>query len=113
MRLIAPIFAAAFALSAGQADATGMNATEFSTVMAFEDIDLTTQDGLALLDQRIKTIVRQKCANGSRESEALRLERDCRASAHAAAQDQVRVAIWRAIKEQIRLASGLRSPPEG
>ncbi len=113
MRFVAALIAPAIALAAVPAAASGINANDFSAEVDVEDVDLTTQEGVALLDERLKTIIRQKCANGGRDMQSRRLERECRASAHASTQNQVRVAIREAHATEVRLAQGTPVAPQG
>ncbi|WP_298466377.1 UrcA family protein [uncultured Erythrobacter sp.] len=113
MRFVAALIAPAIALAAVPAAASGINANDFSAEVEIDGVDLTTQKGVALLDERLKTIIRQKCANGGRDTQSLRLERACRASARAAVKDQVRFAILEAKATKVRLAQGTPVSPQG
>ena len=105
MRIKLSLIAPAIALIAAPALASGPNATEFDKTVEHGDLDLTTKNGVALLDERVKTIIRRQCANGGRDSDSIRLERQCRASAYAAAESEVRFAISTARQNAVRLAS--------
>lgn len=113
MRFFVAILAPAIALAATPAAANGINASDFTATIEHKDVDLTTQGGVALLDERLKTIIRQKCANGGRDSQSRRLERQCRESAFASAEKQVRFAILEAKAEKVRLAQGKPVAPQG
>lgn len=113
MRFVAATIATSLALIAAPAAAGGMNATEFSAEIEHKDVDLTTEKGVALLDQRLKTIIRQKCTNGGRDMQSLRLERQCRETAFASAEKQVRFAVLEAKARKVRLAQGTPVAPQG
>lgn len=113
MRLTALIFTSTIATLAAPAAANGMISNDFSAEVAHEDIDLTTRQGVARLDERLKTIIRQKCANGGRDSQSRRLERQCRESAIASTEKQVRFAVLEAKARQVRLAQGTPVAPQG
>jgi len=89
------------------AHASPVNATEFDASVEHDDLDLTTQRGIARLDERVRTQIRRACSNGGRDSASIRLERECRASASAAAEAPVRFAIAEANAraERIRFAN--------
>ncbi|MEP3421214.1 MAG: UrcA family protein [Erythrobacter sp.] len=87
------------------ASATAINATEFNETIEHDDLDLSTQRGIARLDDRIRTEIRRACANGARDSQSIRLERACRESAYSSAQGAVRFAINQAQAERPRFAS--------
>ena len=112
MRFATALIASSLAIVAAPAAAGGMIANEFDADVAHEDLDLTTEKGVALLDERVKTIIRRSCANGGRDSASIRLERECRASAFAAAESQVRLAISQAHARKVRLASNTPVAPE-
>ncbi|MDJ0641951.1 MAG: UrcA family protein [Erythrobacter sp.] len=109
LALITPILA----IAASPAAANGMNATEFSAEVDHRDVDLTTREGVALLDERLKTIIRQNCANGGRDTQSRRLERQCRESALASTGKQVRFAVLEAKARKVRLAQGQPVAPQG
>lgn len=98
--------AIAFSLTLAPAavHASPVNATGFEATVAHDDLDLATQGGVARLDERVRTKVRQMCANGGRDNLSVRLERECRASALAAADPQIRVAIANARADRTRFA---------
>jgi UrcA family protein len=102
--------AAALILAPAVAHASPANTTEFDASVAHDDLDLTTNEGVSRLDERVRTWVRQMCQNGGRDSASVRLERDCRVSALAATAPQVRVAIANARAESIRFAERAPSP---
>ncbi|QFT77848.1 UrcA family protein [Erythrobacter sp. THAF29] len=112
MRIALALIASTFAFAATPSLAAGPNATDFDENVKYADIDLTTEKGVSLLDERVKTIIRRKCANGGRDSASIRLERACRKSAFAAAETQVRVAVSNARANQVRLASKEPVAPE-
>ena len=97
--------AIAAALAASPAIASAPNATEFELNVQHEDLDLSTQKGVSVLDARIQTLIKRQCANGGRDSASIRLERQCRESALASAESQVRVAAAQAKADKVRLAS--------
>ena len=113
MRFVLATFAASLAFAAAPAAASGINATDFTAEVEHKDVDLTTQKGVALLDERIKTKIRQKCANGGRDLQSIRLERQCRESALASADRQVRFAVFEAKAAKVRLAQGTPVAPQG
>ncbi|MEL6529027.1 MAG: UrcA family protein [Pseudomonadota bacterium] len=113
MRFVIATLAASLAIASAPAAASGINATEFSAEVEHKDVDLTTNKGVALLDERLKTIIRQKCANGGRDMQSLRLERQCRASAFASVEKQVRFAVLEAKARKVRLAQGKPVAPQG
>lgn len=84
--------------------ASPVNTTEFEASVAHDDLDLTTRDGVTRLDERVRTKVRQMCANGGRDGASQRLERECRDSALAATAPAVRLAIANARLDRVRLA---------
>ena len=105
--------AVAIALMAAPASvqAAPANATEFEANVAHDDLDLATREGVARLDERVRTKARQMCANGGRDSASLRLERECRDSALAAAAPEIRVAIANARADRVRLAENTPASP--
>ena len=112
MRIALTLIAPVVALAAVPAIAAGPNATEFETQVEHDGLDLATDNGVALLDERVKTIIRRKCANGGRDSASIQLERQCRETAFAAAEGQVRVAAAQARADKVRLASTKPVAPE-
>lgn len=112
MRIAIALIAPIAVVAAAPAYATGMNSNLFSVQVAHDDLDLTTQKGVSVLDDRIKTIIRRQCASNARDTESLRLERECRASAFASAQGQVRMAVAQANADKVRLASTKPVAPE-
>lgn len=96
--------AATLMLAPVAAQASPINATEFEAPVPHDDLDLTTREGVARLDDRVRTRVRQLCANGGRDGASLRLERECRASALAATTPAVRLAIANARLGTVRFA---------
>lgn len=106
MRSFALVAAATVAITAAApALAAPANSTEFNATVEHDDLDLTTQRGIARLDERVRTTVRRACANGGRDSASIRLERECRNGALAAAETQVRLAIVEANADRPRFAS--------
>ncbi len=104
---------AATAIAAAPASANGpVNATDFAKQVQHDDVDLTTQEGIALLDDRMQIVIRRMCANGGRDGASIRLERECRSSAAASAEQQVRLAIATAKSDKVRLASAKPVAPE-
>jgi len=112
MRTFIALTASALALCATPAIANPLNTNDFTVDVEHEDIDLTTRKGIARLDERIKTIIRQKCANSGRDMQSRRLERNCRASALASTQRQVRFAILESKASKVRLAAATPVAPE-
>lgn len=102
--------AAALILAPAVAHASPANMTEFNTIVAHGDLDLTTNEGVARLDERVRTRVRQMCQTGGRDLAAYLLERDCRISALAATAPAVRVAIANARAERLRFAERAPTP---
>ncbi|MFL0356653.1 UrcA family protein [Erythrobacter sp. GH1-10] len=113
MRIALATFAASLALVAAPAAASGIDAKDFTAEVKHNDVDLTTQDGVALLDDRLKTKIRQQCTNGGRDFESIRLERQCRTTALASVQKQVRFAIAKARANKVRLAQVTPVAPQG
>ena len=97
--------AAALVITPAAASASPVNATEFSETVAHEDLDLTTSEGVARLDERVRTRIRQLCRTGSRDSASLRLERECQIGALAQAQSEVRLAVAEANANRARFAA--------
>lgn len=108
--------AAAIIVTPATASASPVNATEFSVKVPHDDLDLTAREGVARLDERVQTKVRQMCRNGGRDSASLRLERECQTGALAAAASAIRVAVANARIDRVRLADNTpasRSPTPG
>lgn len=103
--------AATLMLAPTAAFASPVNATGFEAPVAHDDLDLTTSDGVSRLDERVRTKVRQMCANGGRDGASVRLERECRESALAATAPAVRVAIANARLERVRFAQNTPASP--
>lgn len=105
--------AVAIALMANHANAHGapVNATEFEAPVAHDDLDLAKPGDVTRLDERVRTKVRQMCANGGRDGASLRLERECRETALAATAPAVRVAIANARLERLRFAENTPASP--
>ena len=103
--------AAALLLTPAAAFAAPENATDFAVTVPHEDLDLTAPEGAVRLDERVRTRVRQMCANGGRDGASLRLERECRESALAATAPAVRVAIANARLERVQLAHNTPASP--
>jgi UrcA family protein len=99
------------AVAPAAAIAAPVNATVFEAPVAKHDLDLTTREGIARLDDRVRTRVRQMCSNGALDSVSLRLERECRTSALASTAPAIRVAIATAARDQLRLAQRTSSSP--
>lgn len=93
------------------ATAAPMNETRFVEDVSHDDLDLTSPEDAARLDERVRNRVRQLCQNGGRDSVSLRLERECRVSAMADAGHKVRVAIANAKVDRVRLAKNDTSSP--
>jgi UrcA family protein len=93
------------------AHAAPANATGFDAAIAHDDLDLTTREGVARLDDRVRTKVRQMCVNGGRDSASVRLERECRETALAATAPAIRVAIANARMERLRFAENTPASP--
>lgn len=102
--------AATLLITPTAAFAAPANVTEFEAKVAHDDLDLTTTEGIARLDQRVRTRVRQMCQNGGRDSASVRLERKCRVGTLAATAPAVRVAIANARIESLRFAQRAPSP---
>lgn len=112
LKLIAFVSAPALITIASPALSAGGNVQPFAETIAHDDLDLTTENGVALLDQRAATIIRRQCANGGRDGASIRLERACRVSAAKAAKEQVRLAVNSAQAAKVRLASGKSVAPD-
>ena len=106
MRTVLALVAATAALTVTPAAATAspVNSTEFDVTVSHDDLDLTTSEGASRLDERVRTRIRQLCRNGGRDSASMQLARECRASAFANAERQVRFAIAEANAERTRFA---------
>ena len=102
--------ATALMLTPAAALASPANTSEFEAPVAHDDLDLTTNEGVSRLDERVRTRVRQMCQNGGRDSASVRLERECRESALAAAAPAVRMAIASARAETFRFAERAPNP---
>lgn len=102
--LITLAFTAALATPAIAAQGP-VNETEFAKDVDHSDLDLTTRKGVSVLDDRVRTRIKQMCRNGGRDSASIRLERQCRASALASAKSEVRFAIAKANADRVRLAA--------
>lgn len=87
------------------------HATGFEAHVAHDDLDLSTDEGAARLDERVRTKVRQMCRNGGRDGTSVRLERECRETALAATAPAVRMAIANARIERVRLAGMQTASP--
>lgn len=111
LRLPLAIALAATILTPAVAHASPVNATGFDARVAHDDLDLTTREGIARLDERVRTKVRQMCTNGGRDSASARLERECRESALAATAPAIRVAIVNARLDRVRLAQAQTASP--
>jgi len=81
-----------------------VNATEFAKSIDHKDLDLTTDKGVSRLDERVRTRINQMCRNGGRDSDSIRLERQCRNSALASAKPGMRFAIAQANADRVRFA---------
>lgn len=103
--------AATLMLAPATAIASPVNATGFEAPVAHDDLDLTTNEGASRLDDRVRTKVRQMCANGGRDGASARLERECRESALAATAPAIRVAIANARLERVRFAKNTPASP--
>jgi len=103
--------ALALTLAPAAVHATPVNATEFEAPVAHDDLDLTTNEGASRLDERVRTKVRQMCANGGRDGASVRLERECRESALAATAPAIRVAVANARLERVRFAENTPASP--
>jgi UrcA family protein len=91
--------------------ANPVNATEFEAPVAHDDLDLAKPGDVTRLDERVRTKVRQMCANGGRDGASLRLERECREAALAATAPAVRVAVANARVERLRFAENTPASP--
>ena len=107
--LIALTAAAALATPA-LASQGPVNTTDFSASVDYKDLDLTQSKDVSRLDDRIRTRINQLCRNGGRDSASIRLERQCRTSALAAAKPGVRFAVAKANAERVRFAANSSSP---
>lgn len=103
--------ALAASLAPAAAHAAPADAPGFSARIAHEDLDLTTREGVTRLDERVRSKVRQLCATGGRDSASLKLERECRETALAAAAPAIRVAIAKARADQARFAANTAGSP--
>lgn len=112
MSLFRPLaIALALTLSPAAAHATPINSTEFEAPVSHDDLDLTKPGDVTRLDERVRTKVRQMCANGGRDSASVRLERECRETALAATAPAVRMAIANARLERLRFAENTPASP--
>jgi len=106
---ILAIAASATALIATPAIASPTNQTDFNATVEHDDLDLSTTRGIARLDDRLRSTIRRACANGGRDSASLRLERQCRESAFASAENEVRLAVNEARLRNVRLANSSKA----
>lgn len=106
------ILAAAMIAIALPAAASANTAPTFTKQVSLDDLDLTTTAGVALLDQRVKTLIRRECASGGRDRESLRAEEACRAAAYANAENAIRFAVAKANADKVRLAADTPAAPE-
>ncbi len=105
-KTILTITAAATAIAAPAiAHASPVNETEFNETVEHDNLDLTTQRGIARLDDRVRTEIRRACANGGRDGASVRLERECRATAFASAKSEIRLAVAEANADRVRFAN--------
>jgi len=112
MSLRLPLALAALMLAApATLHASTGHATGFEAPVAHDDLDLSTSEGAARLDERVRTKVRQLCRNGGRDSTSVRLERECRETALAATAPAIRMAIANARIERVRLAGTQTASP--
>lgn len=95
MRTFIVTLASLAAAIAAPAAAT-QTATDFAVGVDHSDLDLSTDAGVSRLDERVRTKIRKMCRNGGRDSDSIRLERQCRESALASAQPEVNVAVAKA-----------------
>lgn len=91
-----------------QAKAAPAQSTAFEVTVEYDDLDLTSERGVALLAARIEARVNQRCATGGRDGASLRLERRCREAALASTEEQVLLAVAKANADGIRLAEAER-----
>ncbi|MEM7688192.1 MAG: UrcA family protein [Pseudomonadota bacterium] len=112
MRTFSLIALSALAAIAAPAAASQgpVNSTDFSASVEHKDLDLTQRKDVSRLDDRIRTRINQMCRNGGRDSASVRLERQCRASALAAAQPEVRFAVAKANAQRTRFATNTAAP---
>lgn len=76
----------------------------FSVDVAHGDLDRATRDGVARLDERLRTHIRRMCANGGRDQASIQLERACRTSAIASAKPALRLAVAQARANAVHFA---------
>ena len=81
------------------------NVESFAVEVEHNDIDLTTQSGVALLETRIKRAIRSECDTGRRDARSIAQENACRETALASTMPQVELAIAAATAERARLAA--------
>jgi len=103
--------ATALMLAPATAQAAPVNATEFQAPVAHDDLDLATREDVSRLDERVRTRVRQLCANGGRDGASVRLERECREGALAATAPAIRVATANARAASLRFAGATSVSP--
>ena len=97
-------------IAASSALANPANSSEFSETVTHDDLDLTTQAGIDRLDDRIRTRINRLCRTGAHDSDARRLQRECRIGALASVEQQVQIAIAQANSQRARLAATTPSP---
>jgi UrcA family protein len=110
MRIITKVTIASAALLAAATPtlATPVEERPFTVEVEHDDLDLATRNGVARLDDRLRSHIRRLCANGGRDRASIELERECRAGALASAQPEKRIAIARAEERAVRLADARR-----
>jgi UrcA family protein len=110
MRIILPLALASAAIlaTATPALASPVEERPFAVEVEHDDLDLATRNGVARLDDRLRSHIRRLCANGGRDRASIELERECRAGALASAQPEKRTAIARTEERKVRLAQARR-----
>ena len=111
MRIKLAIAALATAIIAAPAQANDATSNGFSIQVPHADLDLTTQEGVSRLDDRVQTRIRQMCRTGSRDQVALKNERACRENARNQAAQSVRLAVAEANADKKRLALLIKGAP--
>lgn len=83
----------------------------FRSTVEHSDLDLTTDAGVARLDDRVRSRIRKMCEFGGRDLTSLKMERECRDRALASTAPAIRMAISNAKLDRVQLADGKASSP--
>jgi len=86
-------FTTAFALAAIAIAAPATAASDRSVTIDTSDLDLSSAEGRATLDQRVGTAAKRVCDNGWRDAEARKFAKQCEAEVRASIAPQLRTAM--------------------